>query len=769
MTGKSNQRMWVVISIVLMAFLSPATAKVIYVDANAPGPTHDGSSWKNAYKHIQDALADAGSAAKPVEIQVAQGAYKPDQSSADPNGSGNRTATFQLINSVTLKGGYAGFGELDPNKRDIEAYETILSGDLKSDDIGNFLDPSRGENSYHIVTSIGTDQTSILDGFIIYHSCSQDSYPNDRGGGINNESGSLKVIQCTFQGNIAKRGAGMYNKYGNPILINSSFIENAATSSGGGMYNYKSRPTLTNCIFRENFGHYDSGGIYTYDSKSTLKNCTFIENSAGMDGGGIENSHSRLTLTGCVFKGNHSVEGGTMYNYETNLIVEGCEFDGNYGSRGAGLYNTYDCNIILIDCSFQKNSAVDGGVIYDEKSNLSLRNCKFIANSAIDSGGVMYNYYNISLLINCAFIGGKGYKGGAIFSYSSVARLNNCTFFGNQSYNGKTLVCDSYQHSYPENLEIINSILWDGDNSILNIDNSSIVISYSNFKSGWTGIGNIDTDPCFAEPGYWADENDPNIPVEPNDPNAVWIDGDYHLKSQAGRWDPNSQSWVRDDVTSPCIDAGNPGCPEANEPSPNGNRRNMGAYGGTAEASKSPPYWRSIADTTNDWIVDSNDLKVFVGYWLQTGECIPSDLDRSRFVDSNDFAIFAGQWRQKGPGPGITYDIGACIPVDFPSSAVVEFEPTRFTVTVEGQYILFEDMMRANCCPEELDVQMTVEGDLITIYEIERFFTRVPCPCMCDFPITATFGPFEPGTYIFAVYQNEGFIGSTTVTIGPTQ
>jgi hypothetical protein len=72
-----------------------------------------------------------------------------------------------------------------------------------------------------------------------------------------------------------------------------------------------------------------------------------------------------------------------------------------------------------------------------------------------------------------------------------------------------------------------------------------------------------------------------------NDPNAVWIDGDYHLKSQAGRWNPNSESWVMDDVTSPCIDAGDPNMPVGDEPEPNGGRINMGAYSGTAEASMS--------------------------------------------------------------------------------------------------------------------------------------------------------------------------------------
>ena len=101
---------------------------------------------------------------------------------------------------------------------------------------------------------------------------------------------------------------------------------------------------------------------------------------------------------------------------------------------------------------------------------------------------------------------------------------------------------------------------------------------------------------------------------------------------------------MEDEVTSPCIDAGNPGCPVGDETSPNGNRINMGAYGGTAEASKSPANWRSIADLTNDWAGDFNDLKVFFNYWLETGQCIPADLDRSKSVDFSDFAIFADNW-----------------------------------------------------------------------------------------------------------------------------
>ena len=111
-----------------------ARGKTIYADADAAG-ANNGASWADAYKFLQDALTDANCSEKPVEIRVAQGVYKPDRSAAEPNGTGDREATFQLLSGVTLKGGYAGFSQLDPNARDMSLYETILSGDLDWNDV----------------------------------------------------------------------------------------------------------------------------------------------------------------------------------------------------------------------------------------------------------------------------------------------------------------------------------------------------------------------------------------------------------------------------------------------------------------------------------------------------------------------------------------------------------------------------------------------------------------------------------------------------------
>jgi hypothetical protein len=335
------------------------------------------------------------------------------------------------------------------------------------------------------------------------------------------------------------------------------------------------------------------------------------------------------------------------------------------------------------------------------------------------------------MIENCTIIGS------ALIGAGASATMQNCIFNRDVLYqpiitlqSGATL-----NISYTDLYQSINPIELKDSNCVLN----------------W-GPGNINLDPCFAQLGIW-DFNEP----------ITYYPGDFHLKSQAGRWDPDSQSWVVDAVTSPCIDAGNPGCPLDDEPSDVNNVRiNMGAYGGTAEASKTPAgRLYTIADLNNNWVISIHDLGIFVSYWLSSGQCIPSDLDRSGSVDFVDYAVFAQYWLYPPPPgePGIEYEISPC---QMGLSATEQLDETRFTVTVEGRYIHFEDMMVANCCPDKLELQMTVEGNLITINEVE--YLTMPCLCICNYPVTATLGPFEPGTYTLEVY-NGGFVGSTVVTI----
>ncbi|MHC4394631.1 MAG: LamG domain-containing protein [Planctomycetota bacterium] len=95
------------------------------------------------------------------------------------------------------------------------------------------------------------------------------------------------------------------------------------------------------------------------------------------------------------------------------------------------------------------------------------------------------------------------------------------------------------------------------------------------------------------------------------DPN----NDDYHLLSERGRYWPVHDVWVLDDVSSPCIDGGNPNVDPSNEPTPNGGRINMGAYGNTAYASMSK--WLIASDINLDGVVNLVDFAILAQDWLE--------------------------------------------------------------------------------------------------------------------------------------------------------
>jgi hypothetical protein len=159
------------------------------------------------------------------------------------------------------------------------------------------------------------------------------------------------------------------------------------------------------------------------------------------------------------------------------------------------------------------------------------------------------------------------------------------------------------------------------------------------------GEGDEVADPLFVAAGYWDDNGTPEAGDD------TWVDGDYHLRSQAGRWDALARQWVRDKVTSPCIDAGLPSSDWTAELWPHGKRINIGAYGGTPQASMSLADVGRQADLNHDDQVGPEDLLRVAQSWLVQQDLLPEDLDHSGLVDFNDFAILGTQWRGGPPAP----------------------------------------------------------------------------------------------------------------------
>ncbi len=215
------------------------------------------------------------------------------------------------------------------------------------------------------------------------------------------------------------------------------------------------------------------------------------------------------------------------------------------------------------------------------------------------------------LLASLVITGGTSRTAAAIRCTESSPTISNCLIAGNRAtdWNGAAVLCtdsnaafinctiaDNHVGQFGAGMSlvnakvaVVNSILWGNwPKAILTEGDDLPSIRYSVVADGWAGLGNLTVDPLFVGLGRWTDRGNPGVTVTPNDPNAIWVMGDYHLQSRAGRWDPKTGTWLPDEVTSPCIDGGDPAAPIGQEPSPNGAIINMGVYGGTAEASKSP-------------------------------------------------------------------------------------------------------------------------------------------------------------------------------------
>jgi predicted outer membrane repeat protein len=558
MVSLINRRLLRIIFFVLvLAIFCPFTSgKIIYVDDDVTG-ANDGTNWTDAYVFLQDALADANDSDKPVEIRVAQGIYKPDQGTNQT--PGDRKATFRLINGVTLSGGYAGVDANDPNAHDIELYESILSGDLNGDDEAIddlqtlYYETTRYDNSYNVVTAEYTDETAELDGVTLTAGMANidtlSSVNQQHGGGFNCYEAHPIIANCTFKLNVARQGAGIYNYGGEPSIINCKFVNNVALcdppergrgSYGSGLYNIYGKPVLTNCEFIENYGDYGAGISIHRSDNVIITNCLFKQNQVSSKGGGMHcEDNNNLAIINCRF----------IENYNS----------GRYDSGDGGAIYIITGDYLLTDCIFKNNSAENsGGTISNSDAYVNIKNCLFAGNSAGNAGGaISLEESSIGEICNCTIAHNRATKGGGLYVVGSSTRV-----------------------------KITNSIIW-GNSEWMYINRSGLSINYSCvpalfYPRPGAQITNIMAEPLFAEPGYW----DPNS-TSGDLTDDFWVDGDYHLKSQAGRFDPNCSSWVIDDITSPCIDAGDPNSSIGDEPFPNGGIINMGAYGGRSQASKS--------------------------------------------------------------------------------------------------------------------------------------------------------------------------------------
>jgi M6 family metalloprotease-like protein len=317
---------------------------------------------------------------------------------------------------------------------------------------------------------------------------------------------------------------------------------------------------------------------------------------------------------------------------DANTVLDGLTITAGYSGTNGGAIYCYGSSPTIRNCKITGNYAGwSGGAIFLENdANALISLCTINSNNSGSAGGGIESYASDPTIENCVMAHNSGKYSGALTSSGGAdITIINCTIAENSATSGTGgLECWN-----SGNLTVINSILWgntgeqiDDDHGTATVDYSDVQMPDGNDKWGGVDSNNMNTDPLFADPN----------------------NEDYHLKSSAGRWNPvlytngdfnedrnidfvdlgilsslwlddgpamiadlnsdnqvnfedfaifasnwggageSSEDWLFDGVTSTCTDAGDPDSDYSLEPAPNGSRINMGAYGNTIHASKSP-------------------------------------------------------------------------------------------------------------------------------------------------------------------------------------
>lgn len=226
----TTRRFVSLLAVIATSTLANSQPTVWYVDPGATQGLRTGTSWRNAFEDLQDAL-DPNVAQSGDQIWVANGVYRPSvEFCIDCPATNYRHRTFRIPSGVSLYGGFLGVTDPnDPNSgetflgqrnEDDPDHWTILEGDP------NFAlpnDPASPHGVYHVVTAVNVSRFTKLSGFMIRGGNADSTDPNlvyeGVGGGILivgtsigelHIPSSLQVTRCTIVHNAALiAGAGI--------------------------------------------------------------------------------------------------------------------------------------------------------------------------------------------------------------------------------------------------------------------------------------------------------------------------------------------------------------------------------------------------------------------------------------------------------------------------------------------------------------------------------------------------------------------------------
>ena len=214
----------------------------------------------------------------------------------------------------------------------------------------------------------------------VFSGCTFVGNSASNGGGLFNRGSDLTVVDCGFEDNAATSSAssgqfgngggiyidGMnYDDPGDLFLCGSVFENNRATQHGSAVFSYfyeGSHSLVRACVFREN--HFDdsptggAGGFYHQAVDLQMDGCTFADNRSDQHAAGLFiSSGSSATLTNCTFSGNQVPEvGAALFDGASPVDIVNCTFTGNDADYAPAIFKGDEATVSLRNTLFENNT-----------------------------------------------------------------------------------------------------------------------------------------------------------------------------------------------------------------------------------------------------------------------------------------------------------------------------------------------------------------------------------------------------------------------------
>ncbi len=339
---------------------------------------------------------------------------------------------------------------------------------------------------------------------------------------------------------------------------------------------------IGNSVFEDNGRSEAVGGAVFVDRASLKVSRTAFRNNQAEKGGAIAmyGEASTLAIEGCLFDGNvgHSDHGGAVYvSPKTGTIVRSTfrknEIGKTAGYGWGGAVIVFKGGSVNTKVDFAYNvftdnlASVGGAVFVDEGATATMSHDLLYKNRSILEGGFARG---AALYVDGT---GKGASGGSTLIGDHLTVVDNAYDPSGTRVNarGGGVYLESNSKA-----TFTNSIFWNNGptpNEFFFGDGTCTVTVSNSIAPSACGGGascSVGDNVTMPDEIHFVDE----------------AKDDYHEKSTAGHF--SKGTWVNDSVTSPAVDKADPSAGADVEPAPNGGRANLGAYGRTVEASKSP-------------------------------------------------------------------------------------------------------------------------------------------------------------------------------------